>query len=119
VANPSPTPSWHNGFTFEASDEHFQIEAGERSIAPQLTGYTAPPAGEVSTPCPDITPIRMPRLDNLPAGYRVLLRVARAEDLKAFHLYKRIPDFAQGDGPETAIWGAITSPPPHGWPAAP
>jgi hypothetical protein len=97
---------WHNGLTFEASDEDFKIKAGERSIAPQLTGYTPPPAEEVSTPCPDITPIMLPRLDTLPAGYRVLLRVARTEDLKAFHLYQRIPDFAKDvmNRPECSGW---------------
>lgn len=98
---------WHNGLNFESSDEDFTIRNGERTITPYLTGYVAPPAGEVRSLCPDVAPIKLSRLNVLPAGYKVLLRVARAEDVKAFHFYKRIPDFSQNDPEETAIWGAF------------
>lgn len=104
---------WHNGLNFEATDEDFTIRNGERSFASQLTGYTAPPAGEITSPCPDITPIQLPVFDGLPYDCKILLRVARAEDLKAFHLYKRIPDFDKGDVAENAIWGAYNTTQPN------
>jgi hypothetical protein len=111
VASAKPVPDtirfWHNGQTFEYSDEDFAIRNGERSFADTLDGYEPPPASEIRSSCPDVAPIKLSRLNFLPADSKVLLRVARAEDLKAFHFYKRIPDFAQGDAEETAIWGAF------------
>gem|GEM_PF-1396417 len=100
---------WHNGLNFEATDEDFVISNGERSFASLLAGYQAPAEEKIYSPCPDIAPILLPRLEGLPADYQILLRAARPEDLKAFHLYKRIPDFDKGDSGENAIWGAFNA----------
>jgi hypothetical protein len=111
LAEGKPIPDtirfWHDGLTFEHSDEDFVIKNGERTIAPFLPGYEPPPSDEIRSACPDLAPIKLSRLNSLPADSKILLKVARAEDLKAFHFYKRIPDFSLNDSEETAIWGAF------------
>ncbi len=125
IAGGKPVPDtirfWHNGIAFESSDEDYRITNGERTIAPYLIGYLAPPPGEIRSPCPDIYPIRIERLVGLLAPTdRVLLRVAQAGDVRAFHLFKRIPDFSKKDAEEVAVWGSFAPPGPsvpwHGQP---
>ena len=97
----------HDGLNFEATDEDFVLRAGEAGWERTWPDFTPPPAGEYRSLCPDIAPLKIKRMDTLPAPTRVYLEVGSALQRQAFHVFKKIPDFDDPAATEqTAIWGA-------------
>ncbi|MEM9480872.1 MAG: hypothetical protein AAGA58_14545, partial [Verrucomicrobiota bacterium] len=108
---------YHDGLTFEGGDsqvhEDWVIESSEQDWrnATTLPGYTPKwQAGtDIFSPLPDIYFLAISTMRGFPNGWTAHLRLPDPEDLRAFHLYAKIPDFSAGDGPETAIWGSFSN----------
>jgi len=102
---------YHDGWNPSFTDEDYQIRTGEDKLPPDAGTSERSNTNYVRTHLkhPDIYPLEIRKLGELPANYRVFLKVGQADEKKAFHLYRKI---AVG---QQAIWGGgmdSASPPP-------
>ena len=102
---------YHDGWNPFFTDEDYQIRTGEDKLPPDAGTSERSNTNYVRTHLkhPDIYPLEIRKLGELPANFRVFLKVGQADEKKAFHLYRKI---AVG---QQAIWGGgmdSASPPP-------
>lgn len=102
---------YHDGWNPSFTDEDYQIRTGEDKLPPDAGTSERSNTNYVRTHLkhPDIYPLEIRKLGELPANYRVFLKVGQADEKLAFHLYRKI---AVG---QQAIWGGgmdSASPPP-------
>jgi hypothetical protein len=97
---------YHDGVRFEATDEDFVLRAGEAGWERTFRDYTPPASGEYRSPCPDISPLKIKRMQKLPATTRFYLETTSTLEVQAFHIFKHIPDFTSSEPTQRAFWGS-------------